>query len=95
MTVAEDNVTPGKKLVVDHLPLPTTTIGYASTEELVLAAAGGEAAYGADAPVPGRLLHCSDGSGECLEIHLYALCSEFRRRTDGVPHDGRGASGGV
>lgn len=55
VTVAEDNVTPGKKLVVDHLPLPTTIIGYASTEELVLAAAG--------AKLPTELtLQCQDGS---------------------------------
>ena len=39
VTVMESGVTPGTKLVVNHDPLPTTSIGYASTEELVLAAA--------------------------------------------------------
>lgn len=39
VTVVEDNVTPGTKLVVDHVSLPITTIGFAHTKELVLAAA--------------------------------------------------------
>ena len=55
VTVVEDNVTPGTKLVVDHVSLPTTTIGFARTKELVLAAAG-----------PGLptdiTLQCQDGS---------------------------------
>ena len=38
-TVLESGATPKIKAVVDHVPLALTSIGYASTEELVLAAA--------------------------------------------------------
>ncbi len=39
VTVMESGATARAKLVVNHIPLPLTSIGYASTEELVLAAA--------------------------------------------------------
>lgn len=39
VTVVADDATPKTKAVVDHVPLALTSIGYASTEELVLAAA--------------------------------------------------------
>ena len=55
VTVMESGVTPGKKLVVNHVPLSTASIGYANTMELVLAAA--EPGLPTD-----LLLQCQDGS---------------------------------
>ena len=55
VTVAADGETAQTKRVVDYVPLPLTSIGYARTEELVLAAAR------PDLPTD-VLLECEDGS---------------------------------
>ena len=56
VTVVESGVTPKTKLAVNHVPLPLTSVGYASTVELALAAARQE---GLPTDV---LLQCQDDS---------------------------------
>ena len=79
VTVVESGVTPKTKAVVDHVPLRLTSIDYASTGELVLAAAR----QGLPTNV---LLKCEDGS--YIEVAVRPDDWEFTQ-TPYVPTSGK------